>query len=76
MSNVVANSDNIQQESSKQITYQDIASKLINDRFLLTALELHTELVEGGKELKTLRDYFSNPGNFEAQIQEAPSLIC
>ncbi|KAF5303993.1 hypothetical protein FQA39_LY01778 [Lamprigera yunnana] len=58
-----------------KISYQDIASKLINDRLLLTALELHTELVESGKELKLLRDYFSNPGNFEIQSQDTLSLI-
>ena len=34
---------------------------------VLTALELHTELIESGRELHRLRDYFSNPGNFERQ---------
>ncbi|KAK4876752.1 hypothetical protein RN001_009258 [Aquatica leii] len=63
-------------QQPNKISYHDIASKLINDRLLLTALELHTELVESGKELKLLRDYFSNPGNFEIHSQQdSPSLI-
>ncbi|CAH0546958.1 unnamed protein product [Brassicogethes aeneus] len=58
-----------------QISYNDIATKLIQDKFLLTALEFHTELVESGRELKLLKDFFSNPGNFELQTQEIPSRI-
>ncbi|XP_073188327.1 RAB11-binding protein RELCH isoform X4 [Lepidochelys kempii] len=44
-----------------------LAAQLLRDQFLLTALELHTELLESGRELPRLRDYFSNPGNFERQ---------
>ncbi|XP_065212820.1 RAB11-binding protein RELCH homolog [Planococcus citri] len=47
------------------INYFDIASKLLNDRLLLTALELHCELSEAGKEVPQLKEFFSNPGNFE-----------
>lgn len=47
------------------LNYADIAKKLLNDRLLLTALELHYELVEAGKELPGLREFFSNPSNFE-----------
>uniref|UniRef100_A0A1Y1KW97 Uncharacterized protein n=1 Tax=Photinus pyralis TaxID=7054 RepID=A0A1Y1KW97_PHOPY len=75
MSSTQPNADAKCQEINKPISYHEIAAKLINDRLLLTALELHTELVESGKELKVLRDYFSNPGNFEVQTSEAPSLI-
>ncbi|KAK5642547.1 hypothetical protein RI129_008714 [Pyrocoelia pectoralis] len=75
MSSSQSNTDIKCQEVNKEINYHEIAAKLINDRLLLTALELHTELVESGKELKVLRDYFSNPGNFEVQSSEAPSLI-
>ncbi|XP_071784644.1 RAB11-binding protein RELCH homolog [Asterias amurensis] len=48
-------------------SYDVIATKLLKDRMVLTALELHTELIESGRELHRLRDYFSNPGNFERQ---------
>lgn len=65
MSEVKPNSDEKIQLDNKNITYNDIAAKLIRDRFLLTALELHTELLESGKELRQLKDFFSNPGNFE-----------
>ena len=54
------------------------AEKLLTHQFLLTALELHTELVEAGLELPRLRDFFSNPGNFERQYQtsrDAPSPV-
>ena len=44
-----------------------IAAQLLRDQYLLTALELHTELLERGHELPWLRDYFSNLGNFERQ---------
>ncbi|KAG7187845.1 hypothetical protein KM043_016879 [Ampulex compressa] len=48
------------------ISYEEIAAKLLNEKLLLTALELHAELCEAGKELPVLRDFFSNPNNFES----------
>nr|CAI9691564.1 unnamed protein product [Rangifer tarandus platyrhynchus] len=45
---------------------------LLRDQYLLTALELHTELLESGRELPGLRDYFPNPGNFEGQRGTPP----
>ncbi|XP_075226057.1 RAB11-binding protein RELCH homolog [Lycorma delicatula] len=47
------------------ISYSEIANKLLRDKFFLTALELHTELVESGREIPRLKEFFSNPGNFE-----------
>ena len=47
------------------ITLDNVAAKLLRDNLLLAALELHTELVETGRELPRLRDFFSNPANFE-----------
>lgn len=61
--------------ANKNLTYNDIAAKLIHDKFLLTALELHTELLESGKELRQLKDFFSNPGNFEIQTLESTSSL-
>ncbi|CAH2002758.1 unnamed protein product [Acanthoscelides obtectus] len=61
------------QLGSKNITYNEIAGKLLQDKFLLTALELHTELVEAGKEIRQLKDFFSNPGNFEFQTHDLPT---
>lgn len=67
-------SDKCNSKSSKQVpdnldkpamTIDGIASRLINDRFLLTALEFHMELMESGYELPRFRDFFSNPANFE-----------
>lgn len=49
------------------ITYEEIALKLLNEKLLLTALELYVELCEAGKELPILRDFFSNANNFESQ---------
>uniref|UniRef100_A0A8C5PSV8 LisH domain and HEAT repeat-containing protein KIAA1468 n=1 Tax=Leptobrachium leishanense TaxID=445787 RepID=A0A8C5PSV8_9ANUR len=52
-----------------------VAAQLLRDQLLLTALELHTELLETGRELPRLRDYFSNPGNFERPAAgPAPSI--
>ncbi|XP_058801173.1 RAB11-binding protein RELCH homolog [Phymastichus coffea] len=47
------------------VSYEEIAQKLLNERLLLTALELHAELCEADRELPMLRDFFSNPNNFE-----------
>ncbi|KAJ3611354.1 hypothetical protein NHX12_021370 [Muraenolepis orangiensis] len=50
-----------------------IAAQLLRDQYVLTALELHTEMLEAGRELPRLRDYFSNPGNFERQSGTPPA---
>ena len=52
-------------KESDGVTLDHLALKLIKDNLILTALELHTELVESGRELPRLRDFFSNPANFE-----------
>ncbi|XP_035218568.1 RAB11-binding protein RELCH homolog isoform X2 [Stegodyphus dumicola] len=57
-------------EDIKDSTLDKLAIKLLKYNFILTALEFHTELVESGRELPRLRDYFSNPGNFEKHLQE------
>lgn len=57
---------------SQEVTWDSIASKLLKEKFTLTALELHTELVEAGRELPRLRDFFSNPGNFERSKEDSP----
>ena len=42
-----------------EISHQQVASKLLSDGFLLTALELHTELLESGRELpRFVKDLF------------------
>lgn len=70
----IDNSESFSKRSSKSagsttITYEDVASKLLKDNLLLTALELHTELAESGRQNHKLRDYFSNPSNFERNTQ-------
>lgn len=67
---VLVDDENVESELpddrlGSRISYEVIARQLVTDRFVLTALELHTELQEIGKPLIYLRDYFSNPGNFE-----------
>ncbi|XP_017887570.1 RAB11-binding protein RELCH homolog isoform X1 [Ceratina calcarata] len=53
--------------TAKSVSYDEIATKLLNEKLLLTALELHAELCEAGKELPILREFFSNPNHFENQ---------
>lgn len=60
--------------AAPHLTYEDIATKLLKDNLFLTALELHTELVESGKELPQLREFFSNPGNFEQHVSRASEM--
>ena len=55
-----------------ELTLDSIAAKLLKDNLFLTALELHSELVETGREVPRLRDYFSNPGNFERTKEDSP----
>lgn len=64
---------NIIKEESKEISWDNVATKLIKDNFILTALELYTEFIESGRDLPRLRDYFSNPGNFERIKDDFPS---
>lgn len=59
--------DDKSDSGKREIGYSEIAAKLIRDRLWLTALELHAELVEGGKEVRQLKEFFSNPVNFESQ---------
>ena len=55
--------------------WEEVASALLEEGLVLTALELHAELLESGKEVASLRDYFSNPGNFESAIPQPPSAL-
>ena len=59
------------------VSLDAVASKLLKENFILTALELHTELLENKKELPKLRDFFSNPLNFEraSKFQEGQSAL-
>ncbi|KAM3840319.1 RAB11-binding protein RELCH isoform 3-T3 [Vipera latastei] len=57
----------VQAEEPPRVPVDALAAQLLRDQFVLTALELHTELLESGRELPRLRDFFSNPGNFERQ---------
>jgi len=52
-------------DGSKVNAYEEIGARLIEDGLLLTALELYAELAEVGHEILTLKQFFSNPGNFE-----------
>ncbi|RDD47230.1 LisH domain and HEAT repeat-containing protein KIAA1468 [Trichoplax sp. H2] len=56
-----------EEQALRDVEWQPIADRLVNANLWLTALELHTELIENGIELPRLRDFFSNPGNFERQ---------
>lgn len=49
--------------------FDRIANKLLRSGLLLTALELHAELIERGKELPRLREFFDNPHNFEKHLE-------
>jgi hypothetical protein len=50
------NSNNTQSE----ISVDQIAAYLLNNSFLLTALELHQELIERGTELPLLKNFFQH----------------
>lgn len=54
---------------SEEISFDEVATKLLNSNMLLTALELHFELSESGREIPRLRQFFSNPTNFEKALR-------
>ena len=54
-------------------SYQGVADKLLQDGYLLTALELHIELTERGKSLKTLKEFFESSSNFEKFTRQTSS---
>ena len=45
--------------------WEEIALQLLDKKLYLSALELYYELLEHNHEIGSLRDFFSNPGNFE-----------
>uniref|UniRef100_A0A915IHS6 LisH domain-containing protein n=1 Tax=Romanomermis culicivorax TaxID=13658 RepID=A0A915IHS6_ROMCU len=53
---------------NKFSTYDSISRRLLEENFLLTALEFYAELMESGHECKRLRDFFSNPANFDFRV--------
>ena len=55
----------LKKKRSKWHVYDTIGKCLLKNRFYLTALEFYTELLENGYDLPRLREYFSNPANFE-----------
>eukprot|EP00124_Ichthyophonus_hoferi_P000360 Ihof_evm27s12 gene=Ihof_evmTU27s12 len=57
------------------LTRSEVADWLLQEKFMLTALEFHTELVENGTELVMLSDYFSNPANFNFELESADLLV-
>lgn len=61
---------------NKLHAYEEIGTRLIEDGLLLTALELYAELAEVGHEILCLKQFFSNPGNFEkSATTEAPKFM-
>ncbi|KAK3746890.1 hypothetical protein RRG08_030301 [Elysia crispata] len=62
----------ITKPDSHELSWDNIALKLLRDNYILTALELYTEFIESGRDLPRLRDYFSNPGNFERTKEDTP----
>lgn len=51
--------------------FDRIANKLLRSGLILTALELHAELIERNKESARLREYFDNPHNFEKHFDNS-----
>ena len=56
-------------------TYDGIGAQLLQDRLLLSALELYAELAESGHEVMCLKQFFSNPGNFEKSARNEASRL-
>jgi len=63
----------IKKKRTKSHVFDTIAKFLLKSRFYLTALEFYTELLENGYDLPRLREYFSNPANFEGSSSTIPT---
>lgn len=63
--NLTTAAHTIKKKRTKWHVYDTISKFLLKNRFYLTALEFYTELLENGYDLPRLREYFSNPANFE-----------
>lgn len=61
----------VKKKRTKWHVYDTIAKFLLKNRFYLTSLEFYTELLENGYDLPRLREYFSNPANFEGSSSTA-----
>lgn len=61
----------MRKKRTKWHVYDTIAKFLLKNRFYLTALEFYTELLENSYDLPRLREYFSNPANFEGSSSTA-----
>ena len=57
-------------DANKLQCYEEMGARLIEDRLLLSALELYAELAEAGHEILCLKQFFSNPGNFEKSAKK------
>ncbi|GFO28822.1 lish domain and heat repeat-containing protein kiaa1468 [Plakobranchus ocellatus] len=68
----IAASIQVTKAESQEPSWDSIALKLLRDNYILTALELYTEFIEAGRDLPRLRDFFSNPGNFERTKEDTP----
>ena len=77
MANLGLRNDNLvashHHKQDTMTTYQGIADRLIQDGYLLTALELHTELSEHGKSIKSLKEFFEDSSNFEKFLRQPNS---
>lgn len=58
--------DTDQSKPSAGHVYETVAKFLLVNRFHLTALEFHTELLELGHDLPYLREFFSDSSRFES----------
>ena len=64
----ISDTSDVSKDASTGILLDDIAEELIKHKYILTALELYTELQERGKDLQRLKNYFSNPSNFDLPV--------
>lgn len=62
--------DRLHKDDDKKISLEMVADYLLEKHLLLSALELYTESLEHGTELIKLKHFFSNPMNFEVQLEK------
>lgn len=55
-----------------ELNHEAVCQWLLKEQFYLTALELHTELLEGGLRSELLTSFFSNSANFT----DEPAGLC
>ena len=65
--------ENFKRNKKSRVSLDLIAEHLLENNYVLSVLELYTECLKQETDLSKLRDFFSNPTNFELHMNRESS---